>query len=160
MPTVVSPELYRTRFLQAMNRYFLLVPDQWTGMDSAVNWPIHTNALSGDRTHGVLPVITGQELCCCIINVGFYLTKLQMCECCDHACAKSFILCSFHWQLLKAASRMVARCCRLLYICRNICMVLPPTVYLSQYYFKWLHAFLFLYVIPCRQPAPLCPRHG
>ncbi|KAI0211900.1 1-phosphatidylinositol 3-phosphate 5-kinase [Lamellibrachia satsuma] len=37
MPTVVSPELYRTRFLQAMNRYFLLVPDQWTGLDTSVN---------------------------------------------------------------------------------------------------------------------------
>ncbi|KAK2183696.1 hypothetical protein NP493_299g00022 [Ridgeia piscesae] len=37
MPTVVSPELYRKRFLQAMNRYFLLVPDQWTGLDTVVN---------------------------------------------------------------------------------------------------------------------------
>ncbi|XP_022098381.1 1-phosphatidylinositol 3-phosphate 5-kinase-like isoform X2 [Acanthaster planci] len=30
MPTVVSPELYRTRFCEAMDKYFLLVPDRWT----------------------------------------------------------------------------------------------------------------------------------
>ena len=32
MPTVVSPELYRTRFCEAMDKYFLLVPDRWTGL--------------------------------------------------------------------------------------------------------------------------------
>ncbi|XP_078620485.1 1-phosphatidylinositol 3-phosphate 5-kinase-like isoform X2 [Branchiostoma floridae x Branchiostoma japonicum] len=32
MPTVVSPELYRTRFCEAMDRYFLVVPDRWTGL--------------------------------------------------------------------------------------------------------------------------------
>ncbi|XP_072181167.1 1-phosphatidylinositol 3-phosphate 5-kinase-like [Diadema setosum] len=32
MPTVVSPELYRSRFLEAMDKYFLLVPDRWTGL--------------------------------------------------------------------------------------------------------------------------------
>ena len=32
MPTVVSPELYRTRFTEAMHRYFLMVPDKWTGL--------------------------------------------------------------------------------------------------------------------------------
>lgn len=31
MPTVVSPEIYRTRFLEAMGRYFQPVPDQWYG---------------------------------------------------------------------------------------------------------------------------------
>lgn len=31
MPTVVSPELYRRRFLESMDRYFLYVPDRWTG---------------------------------------------------------------------------------------------------------------------------------
>ena len=35
MPTVVSPELYRTRFCEAMNRYFLGVPDKWTGLTSS-----------------------------------------------------------------------------------------------------------------------------
>lgn len=34
MPTVVSPELYRTRFTEAMKRYFLMVPDKWTGLGS------------------------------------------------------------------------------------------------------------------------------
>lgn len=33
LPTVVSPEIYRSRFLAAMTRYFLPVPDQWTGKD-------------------------------------------------------------------------------------------------------------------------------
>ncbi|XP_052764126.1 1-phosphatidylinositol 3-phosphate 5-kinase-like isoform X2 [Mya arenaria] len=32
MPTVVSPEVYRTRFLDAMSKYFLPVPDQWSGL--------------------------------------------------------------------------------------------------------------------------------
>ncbi|XP_076460083.1 1-phosphatidylinositol 3-phosphate 5-kinase-like isoform X2 [Babylonia areolata] len=32
MPTVVSPQLYRGRFLEAMDRYFLHVPDQWSGL--------------------------------------------------------------------------------------------------------------------------------
>ncbi|XP_059146645.1 1-phosphatidylinositol 3-phosphate 5-kinase-like isoform X3 [Physella acuta] len=32
MPTVVSPQLYRGRFLEAMDRYFLQVPDHWTGL--------------------------------------------------------------------------------------------------------------------------------
>ncbi|KAM8789825.1 1-phosphatidylinositol 3-phosphate 5-kinase isoform 3-T3 [Rhynchonycteris naso] len=32
MPTVVSPELYRTRFCEAMDKYFLMVPDRWTGL--------------------------------------------------------------------------------------------------------------------------------
>ena len=31
MPTVVSPEVYKTRFTEAMTRYFLMVPDKWTG---------------------------------------------------------------------------------------------------------------------------------
>lgn len=34
MPTIVSPEVYRLRFLDAMNRYFLMVPDQWTGLET------------------------------------------------------------------------------------------------------------------------------
>ncbi|XP_071791852.1 1-phosphatidylinositol 3-phosphate 5-kinase-like [Asterias amurensis] len=34
MPTVVSPELYRTRFCEAMDKYFLLVPDRWTNLGS------------------------------------------------------------------------------------------------------------------------------
>jgi hypothetical protein len=29
MPTIVSPEIYRKRFLKAIDRYFLEVPDGW-----------------------------------------------------------------------------------------------------------------------------------
>ena len=32
MPTVVSPEVYRRRFLEAMDKYFLFVPDKWNGL--------------------------------------------------------------------------------------------------------------------------------
>ncbi|XP_054915825.1 1-phosphatidylinositol 3-phosphate 5-kinase isoform X5 [Poeciliopsis prolifica] len=32
MPTVVSPELYRARFCEAMDKYFLMVPDHWSGL--------------------------------------------------------------------------------------------------------------------------------
>lgn len=31
LPTVVYPELYRKRFCDAMERYFTVVPDKWTG---------------------------------------------------------------------------------------------------------------------------------
>ncbi|XP_065655744.1 1-phosphatidylinositol 3-phosphate 5-kinase isoform X3 [Hydra vulgaris] len=37
MPTVVSPEVYRTRFTEAMQRYFLMVPDKWTGFGADLN---------------------------------------------------------------------------------------------------------------------------
>ena len=32
MPTVVSPEVYRNRFSEMMGKYFLPVPDQWSGL--------------------------------------------------------------------------------------------------------------------------------
>jgi 1-phosphatidylinositol-3-phosphate 5-kinase len=32
LPTIVSPELYRSRFCEAMERYFLAVPDEWYGL--------------------------------------------------------------------------------------------------------------------------------
>nr|CAD7586824.1 unnamed protein product [Timema genevievae] len=31
-PTVVSPEIYQARFIAAMHKYFLPVPDHWTGL--------------------------------------------------------------------------------------------------------------------------------
>ena len=34
LPTVLSPELYRSRFLEAMENYFLLVPDRWFALCS------------------------------------------------------------------------------------------------------------------------------
>ena len=37
MPTVVSPDLYRNRFTAAMQRYFLMVPDKWTGFGADLN---------------------------------------------------------------------------------------------------------------------------
>ncbi|XP_044009254.1 1-phosphatidylinositol 3-phosphate 5-kinase isoform X2 [Aphidius gifuensis] len=38
-PTIVSPEEYRTRFISAMHRYFLPVPDRWTGLGRGVVSP-------------------------------------------------------------------------------------------------------------------------
>lgn len=35
-PTIVNPEEYRTRFRLAMKRYFLPVPDRWSGLRSDV----------------------------------------------------------------------------------------------------------------------------
>ena len=32
LPTVVNPELYRKRFYEAMERYFTVVPDKWSGL--------------------------------------------------------------------------------------------------------------------------------
>lgn len=32
LPTIVSPKLYRQRFTEAMDRYFLAVPDRWEGL--------------------------------------------------------------------------------------------------------------------------------
>lgn len=29
LPTIVSPNVYKTRFIEAMDRYFLNVPDRW-----------------------------------------------------------------------------------------------------------------------------------
>ncbi|XP_033114727.1 1-phosphatidylinositol 3-phosphate 5-kinase-like [Anneissia japonica] len=40
MPTVLSPELYGTRFREAMNCYFLMVPEYWTGMGKEIQ--LHT----------------------------------------------------------------------------------------------------------------------
>jgi len=32
MPTVVAPQLYKQRFVEAMDRYFYTVPDRWEGL--------------------------------------------------------------------------------------------------------------------------------
>uniref|UniRef100_T1E1T0 1-phosphatidylinositol-3-phosphate 5-kinase n=1 Tax=Cupiennius salei TaxID=6928 RepID=T1E1T0_CUPSA len=37
LPTVVSPELYRMRFCEAMDSYFLWIPDRWTGLGKGVD---------------------------------------------------------------------------------------------------------------------------
>ncbi|XP_044581623.1 putative 1-phosphatidylinositol 3-phosphate 5-kinase isoform X2 [Cotesia glomerata] len=39
LPTIVSPEEYRARFIAAMHRYFLPVPDRWTGLGRGVETP-------------------------------------------------------------------------------------------------------------------------
>ncbi|CAI4226982.1 unnamed protein product [Auanema sp. JU1783] len=38
LPTILSPELYCTRFSEAIDTYFPVVPDQWTGLGSAVSY--------------------------------------------------------------------------------------------------------------------------
>lgn len=32
LPTIISPEEYKNRFVTAMNLYFLSVPNRWIGM--------------------------------------------------------------------------------------------------------------------------------
>lgn len=32
LPTIVNPIVYRNRFIEAMDRYFLAVPDRWEGL--------------------------------------------------------------------------------------------------------------------------------
>lgn len=32
LPTIIKPELYRQRFTEAMDRYFLAAPDRWEGL--------------------------------------------------------------------------------------------------------------------------------
>ncbi|KAH9523854.1 hypothetical protein Btru_047241 [Bulinus truncatus] len=49
MPTVVSPQLYKSRFLEAMDRYFLHVPDHWTGLGQDAPTRTNTNEPSEQR---------------------------------------------------------------------------------------------------------------
>lgn len=63
MPTVVSPELYRTRFCEAMDKYFLMVPDHWTGLGLncwkeavVLKWTIKKRELE-QRTNNKLHVL-------------------------------------------------------------------------------------------------------
>ncbi|KAK6112655.1 Phosphatidylinositol-4-phosphate 5-Kinase family protein [Brugia pahangi] len=37
LPTVISPEMYCTRFFDAIDTYFPIAPDQWTGFGSALS---------------------------------------------------------------------------------------------------------------------------
>lgn len=32
LPTVISPQRYKQRFIEAMDRYFYSVPDRWEGL--------------------------------------------------------------------------------------------------------------------------------
>ncbi|CAG9857457.1 unnamed protein product [Phyllotreta striolata] len=38
LPTIISPEEYRKRFIEAMHKYFLEVPDHWTGLGKSVEF--------------------------------------------------------------------------------------------------------------------------
>ncbi|KHN87270.1 1-phosphatidylinositol 3-phosphate 5-kinase [Toxocara canis] len=38
LPTVISPEMYCTRFSDAIDTYFPVAPDQWTGLGSAMSY--------------------------------------------------------------------------------------------------------------------------
>lgn len=38
LPTIISPEDYRGRFIAAMHRYFLQVPDRWTGLGKGLDF--------------------------------------------------------------------------------------------------------------------------
>lgn len=38
LPTVISPVMYCTRFSDAMDIYFPVAPDQWTGLGSSVSY--------------------------------------------------------------------------------------------------------------------------
>lgn len=37
LPTIVWPELYRKRFCAAMEQYFTVVPDKWTGFGPLIH---------------------------------------------------------------------------------------------------------------------------
>ncbi|KYN10309.1 Putative 1-phosphatidylinositol-3-phosphate 5-kinase [Trachymyrmex cornetzi] len=39
LPTIISPQEYRDRFIAAMHRYFLPVPDRWSGLGKSVEIP-------------------------------------------------------------------------------------------------------------------------
>ncbi|KAG5190222.1 hypothetical protein JKP88DRAFT_192304 [Tribonema minus] len=36
-PTIVQPSMYKTRFQQAMERYFMTVPDKWTNVSGGAS---------------------------------------------------------------------------------------------------------------------------
>ncbi|KAF8381527.1 ppk-3, partial [Pristionchus pacificus] len=38
LPTILSPQMYCTRFSEAIDSYFPVVPDQWTGLGSVVSY--------------------------------------------------------------------------------------------------------------------------
>ena len=38
LPTIISPDYYRNRFLEAMDQYFAVIPDKWYGLADET-WP-------------------------------------------------------------------------------------------------------------------------
>jgi len=39
LPTIISPQEYRKRFIEAMSSYFLPVPDRWTNLGKNTEIP-------------------------------------------------------------------------------------------------------------------------
>lgn len=37
LPTIVSPKEYKNRFIEAMHKYFLVVPDHWAGLEQGLD---------------------------------------------------------------------------------------------------------------------------
>ena len=56
LPTVVYPELYQKRFCEAMERYFTVVPDKWTGLEADLLYDV------------------GIYLCACITQIQHSIT--------------------------------------------------------------------------------------
>lgn len=60
MPTVVSPDLYRSRFCEAMDKYFLMVPDHWTSLGMNC-WVLRACLRHNRNTQGAAP--SSDSLC-------------------------------------------------------------------------------------------------
>lgn len=50
-PTVVNPERYKQRFIDAMDRYFLTVPDRWEGLSKVWDPPKKHNTQVHTHKH-------------------------------------------------------------------------------------------------------------
>lgn len=44
-PTIIPADEYRKRFIAAMHRYFLPVPDRWTGLGQGID--VYTRDMAG-----------------------------------------------------------------------------------------------------------------
>ena len=53
LPTIISPEEYRARFIAAMHRYFLPVPDRWSGLGRDVEIPNFSQVLYTKHVHNI-----------------------------------------------------------------------------------------------------------
>lgn len=40
LPTIVNPSIYKNRFIEAMDRYFLAIPDRWEGLMQTQTWTL------------------------------------------------------------------------------------------------------------------------
>ncbi|XP_076663610.1 1-phosphatidylinositol 3-phosphate 5-kinase fab1 isoform X2 [Andrena cerasifolii] len=53
LPTIISPEEYRARFIAAMHRYFLPVPDRWSGLGRDVEIPNFSQMMHTKHVHNI-----------------------------------------------------------------------------------------------------------